>query len=396
MMGAAFSEKEKLWTKSFVSLGVINLVMFIGFQMLNATFTLYIAALGGSEAVAGVIAGIFSVSAVLTRPFAGWLLDHAGRGLILFLSLLGLALTTAAYPFIKILVVVAVLRFLHGIIWSGAPTAATTAVCDILPRQRFTEGMGIFGTGPALSMAVGPLLGLWMWQAGGHRLLFFSSAGFSLLALLVALIFLLPLMRNGSTRKKEGRLKLGELLDKSALPPSVVQVLFNMPHGCIMTFIALYSLETGVGSGSVFFAAMAFTTILSRVFLGKLADRRGEQPLVILGCCCVFAGMVILAVMHEQIWFIAAALIYGVGFGIMPPTMQSMATRSAPPERRGAASSTYLCAFDIGIGAGSILAGYLIKFCGYGAMFAAMSACVILAAVLYFGWAKKAQTIAAD
>ena len=41
-----------------------------------------------------------------------------------------------------------------------------------------------------------------------------------------------------------------------------------------------------------------------------------------------------------------------------------MAVSIAPPQRRGAANSTFLCAYDMGIGLGGGIAGVLIDMIG--------------------------------
>ena len=66
-----------------------------------------------------------------------------------------------------------------------------------------------------------------------------------------------------------------------------------------------------------------------------------------------------------------------------------MAVAIAPPERRGSANSTFLCAYDIGIGVGGGIAGSLISGLGYGKMFVIMSIFNVLAIAIYFFWASR-------
>ncbi|MFQ7307498.1 MAG: MFS transporter [Mediterraneibacter sp.] len=55
-------------------------------------FPFYIEYLGGSEAVAGFAAALFSIIAVVFRPFIGWMLDNGKRKIILIIGLCGMAL----------------------------------------------------------------------------------------------------------------------------------------------------------------------------------------------------------------------------------------------------------------------------------------------------------------
>ena len=77
------------------------------------------------------------------------------------------------------------------------------------------------------------------------------------------------------------------------------------------------------------------------------------------------------------------AVLSGFGFGGLEPALQSMAVAIAPPEKRGSANSTFLCAYDIGIGIGGAIAGGLISSFGYETMFTGMSVFNLLSIVIY-------------
>lgn len=66
-----------------------------------------------------------------------------------------------------------------------------------------------------------------------------------------------------------------------------------------------------------------------------------------------------------------------------------MAVHIAPPNRRGAANSTFLCAYDIGIGLGGGIAGFLISSLGYSQMYAIIAIANILSVLIYMIWVIK-------
>lgn len=65
--------------------------------MLLSTFPFYIESLGGSEALAGLAATLFSLVAVLCRPVVGWMLDNGKRRAILLIGLAGMLLMPLGY-----------------------------------------------------------------------------------------------------------------------------------------------------------------------------------------------------------------------------------------------------------------------------------------------------------
>ena len=381
----------KLWTSAFTGISVINLLMFISFHVLISTFPFYIKSLGGDEAIAGLAAGMFAIASVVVRPFAGWILDHKGRLVVSIYGIAGMLVLPLTYPAIQVLIVALVVRVIHGVVWSLASTSVSTLACDIIPRSRFGEGMGIFGTGSAISMALGPVLGLYLLECGGYILMFIISAGFALLSLVIIMATGKNFNLANTLQSKPAKAKL-VVLDKKALPASVTMFLFLIPYGAISTFIALYAVEINIANGGIFFTLMAITTVLMRVMAGRTVDRVGEKPIVIISTVVQLVSLALLALWPGLVSFIISALFFGVGFGMMSPTMQAMAVRTAPPHRRGAASSTYLCAFDCGIGLGGVIAGYLLRFLGYPQMFAIMLLFTLAAVIVYYGWARRGKT----
>ena len=91
------NEKPRLWTRNFVLIIVINFLVFMNHIMLLSTFPFYIESLGGSEALAGLAATLFSLLAVLCRPVVGWMLDNGKRRAILRIGLAGMSLMPLGY-----------------------------------------------------------------------------------------------------------------------------------------------------------------------------------------------------------------------------------------------------------------------------------------------------------
>lgn len=91
------NEKPRLWTRNFVLIIVINFLVFMNHIMLLSTFPFYIESLGGSEALAGLAATLFSLVAVLCRPVVGWMLDNGKRRAILLIGLAGMLLIPLGY-----------------------------------------------------------------------------------------------------------------------------------------------------------------------------------------------------------------------------------------------------------------------------------------------------------
>lgn len=102
-----------------------------------------------------------------------------------------------------------------------------------------------------------------------------------------------------------------------------------------------------------------------------------------------FVGWLLLALVPGNVTFLIAAALSGYAFGGIEPALQSMAVHTALPQRRGAANSTFLCAYDIGIGLGGGLAGLLIDRVGYGSMFGVIAVANVLSVAVYVLWGRR-------
>lgn len=160
-------------------------------------------------------------------------------------------------------------------------------------------------------------------------------------------------------------------------------LVFMLTYGALENFTAKFAAEAGLPSGGLFFTIMAAVLLLTRLTAGKVTDRHGESIFAYTCNLAMLLAFLLLGLVPNTVTYLLAAVLAGYGFGGLEPALQSMAVAIAPPERRGSANSTFLCAYDIGIGVGGGIAGSLISAVGYGRMFVIMAAFNVLAVLIY-------------
>ncbi|MFA7468847.1 MAG: MFS transporter, partial [Desulfotomaculaceae bacterium] len=342
-------QKVPLWTRDFILICLANLTIFLGFQMLLPTLPVYVKHLGGDEAMAGLVIGVFTISAVLIRPFVGMALDIYGRKVIYLVGLLIFLLSSLAYNWVPTVAMLLAIRFIHGFGWGAASTAGGTIATDVIPKQRLGEGMGYYGLATTLSMAVAPAAGLYIIDNASFTTLFVISAAFGLATFILGSLI--------HYEKIAGDGQRGTLYERSALRPSLVMFFVTTTYGAVVSFIALYGAQRGIVNIGIFFTIYAVVLTLIRPVAGILVDRRGFNVVVIPGIICIGVSMLVLSQAQTLPMFLLAGVIYGVGFGLVPPGMQAMAVKNVPPNRRGAANATFFSSFDLGIGIGATMWG---------------------------------------
>jgi predicted MFS family arabinose efflux permease len=385
--GIAF--REPLWTNNFLKIWLVNFSIAMWAFILIVIFPFYITDLGGTEMTVGLAAGGFALTCIFMRPLAGWLLDNRSRSGLLKSGMIGLAVITVLFLVAPVLSLAVVLRLVSGFVFSGVGTATNTNACDIVPKSRFSEGMAFLGLSNTLASALGPALGLLVMVHYGFNTAFIAIAVLALAAAGITHRLTYKKIDRSVARPDSSRLKLSDLFNVTALPASVLVMYATAGFGGVSAFIALYGQLSGVGSSGLFFLLMAVGTGSTRLFSGRLADKKGEKPMVLLGNCCFLQGYLLLSLFESSAAYYLSGLFLGMASGLLYPAMQAMAVRIVPPEKRGSASSTLLCSSDIGSGLGGLLAGVLVTLWGYRPMFGAMIIFVLLSLLTYALWASK-------
>jgi MFS family permease len=377
-----------LWTTDFILIMLVNLLVFVSFQMLLPTMPVYVQHLGASEDIVGLVMGILTITSVGIRPFAGRALDSRGRKSVYLFGLVTIILSIFAYDLLPTVAMVLFIRLIHGVGWGTASTAAGTIASDVIPKSRLGEGMGYYGLTTVISMAVAPVMGLQIIASLGFSALFYASATLCILAAVCALFITYPPI-SGPVPEPDRIGPQPALFEKSAYVPAVLIFFINLTYGAIVTFIALYAAQFNIRNIGIFFTIFALALLVSRPFFGRMIDRKGFDCAMIPGMICIGWSMLILYFAQNLSFFIGAAFLYGIGVGAVQPTLQTMAVFHVPPQRRGAANGTFMSGFDMGIGVGAIIWGLVAKVLGYGIMYLLAVTPVIIAFVLYFVLVKN-------
>ncbi|OPH47729.1 MFS transporter [Paenibacillus ferrarius] len=387
MKSVSVSDKKRkpLWTKAFLITSLSNLLLFFSFQMLIPTIPTHVSQLGGSDVQVGLVIGIFTISSLITRPFAGRALDLLGRKHVLLVGLAICTLTIAGYSYMAAVALILAARFVHGIGWGLSTTSLGTVIADIIPPERRGEGMGYYGLSNTFAMALAPLTGLWILQTYGFPRVLLISTCLALLSLFSSLFITyskpLPPEKSAQPPKFTDR-----LWERTALLPSFLLLCTAICYGGIVTFITLFGHEAGISNVGWFFLCNASMVLIVRPITGVLFDRKGPQWVLLPGALFTITGLLLLSYAHSEVSLAVSALCYGVGFGSIQPALQAWTIARAAPSRRGAANGTFFSANDLGIGLGAMALGALASFSGSYAVMYRCSTVLIVVFILIYGW----------
>ncbi len=372
--------KDRILTKNFLFLTIANLLMAVAFYFMTPVMALFMVDIFGSgKDEIGMVMFVFTIAAILMRPFSGYLLDTMNRYTVYVLSFILFSLAFLGYPIAFSFVFLLVLRFLHGLTWGAINTAGYTLAVDLISERRRGEGLGIFGLFMTVAMAIGPMMAMSISGNWGYDVLFYSAVGFCMLGFIFVMLLKTPNIKG--VRKA---LNLKSMFERKTLPVAFNIMLTQIPYGGIISFVALYGRGIGVTNSGTFFLILSICIIVSRILSGRIFDRFGPRNITFVGLILVMIGFLLIGYFATPVGFHLAAIVLGFGFGVIPPTFQAMANRNISPERRGAANSTYLMFFDSGVGLGMLFFGALIDVVGYAGTFYLSAAIQLLALIVFF------------
>lgn len=382
-----------------------NFTLFFAFYVLTPLLPLYLSEhFGATKDVIGLVLSGYTITALLFRPFSGYVVDSFPRKTVLMISFGAFAIFFAGYLAASTLLLFMIVRTLHGGPFGALTVANSTVAIDVLPSSRRTEGIGYYGLSNNLAMALAPTIGIFIYRySHSFELLFW-------LALVVACVGWLVDSTVSLSAREMARPKSKLSLDRFFLVRGwllgVNMVAFGFSFGVLSNYLAIYGKEVmGITGGTgAYFMLCSIGLILSRLQGGKalrqgrVTHNAGEGMVISLIGYTLFILMPTLAkcsMVNVQwsmvIGYYGSALLIGLGNGHMWPAFQNMTINVASNSQRGTANSTILISWDIGMGLGILVGGVIAEFLGYAAAFwtvvlvnASGVACFFLATKAFF------------
>jgi MFS family permease len=340
---------------------------------------LYAVHLGGTEEDAGLMTLIFTMAALLGRLPVGWAMDRWGRRPILLAGAVVAIVSGVTYQVVARVPVLFVLRAFHGLAMSLFTTAVAAVISDLVPAARRGEGVGYWGMGSNLSLAISPIVALEVVGRYSFSALFLLSTTMALLALALGA----AVRETGARRRVRFTLRLETLFVRSAVMPAIVMAALTMSHGAIVTLLPLMGQARALGNPGVFFTVAALVLVAVRAKAGALSDRLGRGPILVPGMLLAAASMAVVGLAARPAVLVAAGAMYGLGFGLAQPALMALVADRAADADRARAIATYYAGWELGIGLAGFGLAYVVTWSGFTAAFFAAGAASALGGIGY-------------
>ncbi len=337
--------------------------------------------MGFGNVIVGVVIGLQSAGALITRHFAGTLCDLRGsrRSAALGLtacSVSGLVcMLSTCFGHVAGLGILLVARFLLGLAESLLIVGSLSwGIALVGPKM---SGKVMAWTGIAMygAIAAGAPIAMPIEHAMGINGVFL-------------LIVLLPVAGWFCINLAEPRKPLGEArvpfygVLKAVWKFGTGMALGSVGFGVIASFVSLYFADKHwTGAGAVL-TTFGVTYIAVRLCFADLPDRLGGARVAAVSLVIEVAGQALLWLAPNSWIALAGAALTGAGFSLVFPSFGVEAVKHVTPETRGVALGAYVAFFDLAMGTTGPAAGLVANYFGYPAVYFLGGAASVIATLL--------------
>jgi len=377
--------RSSLFTRTFTLVWVAGLLQELAWSVM-VHFPGFLTDLGASETRIGLLYSLSAVAGLLLRPVLGRLIDNVGRRPVLLTAGLANAAALVALVGVNDLTGLLVVLFVgHRVFQIAIFTAMLTLSADVLPKERRTQGLAIYGLGGLFPMATGGAIGDLLLVRGGFDLLFLAAASVSVLSWLLVWV-VPPLRQGGSGGPRRGF--WAALGQRNLLPVWLLALLFAAGLESLFTFIRTYVDQRAIGSVGTFFLVYGGVAILVRLTTSSRLDRLQQFPLVV-GSMMLFAtGVIGLGLATSLREMVLASACLGIGHGLMFPILTAQVVTRSRDSERGSAMAIFTSLFDLAVLAAAPIVGVVIDTFGYTAAFVGTGVVLIGGLVGYGAWER--------
>lgn len=347
-------------TTQFWLLGLSSFLFSSSFNMLIPELPAYLSNMGGAE-YKGAIIGLFTLTAGLSRPFSGRLTDRVGRVPVMAFGSLVCFVCGFLYPIFTTVMPFLLLRLVHGFSTGFKPTGTAAYVADIVPVNRRGEAMGIHGMCMSVGSAFGPAIGSMISEEFSLNALFYTSSFLAFLSIAILLNMKETLQERQRLSLKSFQITRRDIFEPDVFSPALITFLCYFGFGAVATVTPDFSGYLGLQNRGLYFMMFTISSILVRLFAGKISDRHGRMPVTIVGCIILIIAMILTGFAESVIMFLTGAAFFGIAMGILSPVLSAWTVDLSGDHNRGRAIATMFISLEAGIGLGAFLSAELFE-----------------------------------
>jgi MFS family permease len=366
-------------------ISTVTLIGFLDTTLLVPIVATYATDLGATVGIAGLIVGLYSIINTPANILFGRLIDKLGFKLPLIGGLAGDAVAMLLYSMCRLPLHLALVRAFHGFTGAAAGPATMSAISDYSAEKRGGRSMSIYGMAIAAANLLGFGMSGMLYERLGNNWLF--AFGAVVLAAGFSISFFLP--RGGRPKRAApvtaervlrettssgwGTANILRLLRRPRLVVAYGAILAQyFSFGGLVTLLPREVERHGMDAFHMGMLLVVFSVVFIAVQFpaGSYSDRKGRRLPVIAGLAIGGLALLALPLVSNAMAsggaalataFIGMALVmavYGVGYGLLFPSVSAMVADESLPDERGVATGLFHALLTAGVAIGAPLLGW--------------------------------------
>lgn len=325
--------------------------------------------LGGGTSLSGFIIALASLSSILAMPLAGSLADRRGYRTVALVGSSMAVVSLVLLATVPALWAAGTSRLVFGLGNSAAMTLIMAWLVALAPPAQRGKALSIYGLSVWIGVALGPQLGTFVNQLWGPASVFAVCAAIEVITVTLIASLPRPSIIAPSSAPPAPRRGARNLLValRAVWVPGVVAAAAWCGEGLMLAFLIIHLQSSGVpaagltGAASVF-GVFAVSVILARIVLATMPDRIGPLRATAISLCALSAGLTTLA-FAQDFWIAAVgAVLMGIGFSPLYPSLTMLAARGLPVENRAMGLGLFSSFTSLGYAGGALVGGFVIGF----------------------------------
>jgi MFS family permease len=351
--------------------------------------------LDANAAQIGLIAALYALFPVLLAlQFGSWVGKFGEAKLVIFgtLAMLG---TSVALVFANSLITLGIATAGAGLAHLACMVGGQSMVALRVPKENYDRYFGFYTFSASVGHLLGPIIAALV--AGSDGTLPKSTSNAFLLAVVLTIIALVPVIRWRRERptvlgkiQEEGTYKAAfKLIKRPGIMAAIyISLAISSVADVLVVFLPLFGTENNFSPYAigVILAIRAGTTMISRLFLGRLSKRFSTFQLLWWSTITSVFCCIAMAFAHTPITLGAIVFVAGFSLGVGQPLTMSLVAAKTESSERAMAVSARLMGNRFGQFLVPALAGGLAAASGAGAVFIGLA---ILLATSIFSVKRK-------
>ena len=373
---------EKIWNRRFILLFITNLLVLAAFYASIPIIPIYCQEIGITGSRVGIVLTAMSVATILFRPVAGYLLDNFNRYRVYLLFLTLFCLSFPAFLVFPTFGALILVRLYMGAVYSVCASATMTLAGDVLPVAKITEGISRFAFTVSIGMAVGPYVGLQVQDNMSSKASFLTIFGIT-----VAALICVSCCRIHYPKVERKKFSIKDTIYGPAVPFMLNMMFLMIPYGAVIAYSSILAQEKNITAYlPYFYIFLVAGMLVSKLSTQRLIDAGKHRILVYASLVVLVITMISFLFLSTGVHLLAAGFFFGLGYGILQPLFQAFVTGTTPAPKRGVANATYMLSYDIGIGIGSLLMGFMQESIGLTTGFALTAIAYVVGGIVYISY----------